>query len=82
MTIHKSKGLEFDTVVILGVEEQTFWGKEVEERSAFFVGISRAKRRLWLTAVEYRETPNGFSGRWNEERSPHQEFLSYAAITS
>jgi superfamily I DNA/RNA helicase len=82
MTIHKSKGLEFDTVIILGVEEQTFWGKEVEERSAFFVGISRAKRRLWLTAVEHREKPDGFNGRWNEERSPHQEFLGYAATAS
>jgi superfamily I DNA/RNA helicase len=82
MTIHKSKGLEFDTVVILGIEKQTFWGKEIEERSAFFVGISRAKRRLWLTVAHYRETPEGFTRRWDEHRSPHQEFLGYATLAS
>jgi superfamily I DNA/RNA helicase len=81
MTIHKSKGLEFDTVVILGIENQTFWGKANEERSAFFVGISRAKRRLWLTVVNNRPTPEGFRGRWSEERSPHQEFIGYAIET-
>ncbi|MBY0484707.1 3'-5' exonuclease, partial [Nitrosomonas sp.] len=31
LTIHKSKGLEFDSVIILGVENETFWGKEAEE---------------------------------------------------
>lgn len=82
MTIHKSKGLEFDTVVVLGVEKQTFWGKDIEERSAFFVGISRAKRRLWLTVAGYREKPEGLMRRWDEERCPHQEFLSYAAAAS
>jgi superfamily I DNA/RNA helicase len=81
MTIHKSKGLEFDTVVILGIENQTFWGKANEERSAFFVGISRAKRRLWLTVVNNRPTPEGFRGRWSEERSPHQDFIGYAIET-
>ena len=25
MSIHKSKGLEFDTVIMMGVEEETFW---------------------------------------------------------
>ena len=44
MTMHKSKGLEFDSVILLGVENQTFWGKADEERCAFFVGVSRAKR--------------------------------------
>ena len=32
MSIHKSKGLEFDTVIMMGVEEETFWGKIDEER--------------------------------------------------
>src|SRR5262249_51922156 len=59
MTIHKSKGLEFDSVIVLGVEEETFFGKLVDERAAFFVAISRAKRRLRLTWVKKRPVPTG-----------------------
>lgn len=77
MSIHKSKGLEFDTVVVLGVEHETFWGEAEAERSAYFVGISRAKRRLFLTACEYRERPTGAS-RWTSARTQHGEFLEYA----
>ena len=78
MTIHKSKGLEFDSVVIMGVETQTFWGKADEERCAFFVGVSRAKKRLLLTFANTRPRPDGFGGRWDLFRSQHQEFLGYA----
>jgi superfamily I DNA/RNA helicase len=46
MSIHKSKGLEFDSVILFGVENETFWGNLVDERAVYFVGISRAKRRL------------------------------------
>lgn len=49
MSIHKSKGLELEAVFILGVEDQTFWGDFTAERSAYFVGISRANERLYLT---------------------------------
>ncbi|WP_038213272.1 UvrD-helicase domain-containing protein [Xenophilus azovorans] len=79
MTIHKSKGLEFDSVVLLGVEAQTFWGNQDDERAAFFVGVSRAKRRLLLTAARRRRRPAGFMRRWDEVRQPHIEFLGYAA---
>jgi superfamily I DNA/RNA helicase len=78
MSIHKSKGLEFDTVVVLGVEDETFWGDAEAERSAYFVGISRAKRRLFLTVCEFRERPTGAS-RWTTARTQHEEFLEYAA---
>lgn len=78
MTIHKSKGLEFDSVVILGVENQAFWGKVDEERCAFFVGVSRAKRCLVLTFVGTRPRPDGFGGVWKVARNPHQEFIEYA----
>jgi superfamily I DNA/RNA helicase len=77
MTIHKCKGLEFDTVVVLGVEEETFWADAESERCAFFVGASRAKRRLLLTAARRRPWPAG-ARRWDEVRTPHREFLSYA----
>jgi superfamily I DNA/RNA helicase len=79
MSIHKSKGLEFDTVVVLGVERQTFWGEEEAERSAFFVGISRVKRRLVMTVCERRERPDG-AGRWQIARTEHDEFIGYAAL--
>ncbi|MFU5371459.1 UvrD-helicase domain-containing protein [Pseudomonas aeruginosa] len=77
MTMHKSKGLEFDSVILLGIENQTFWGKADEERCAFFVGVSRAKRRLVMTVCERRETPPTKPYRWREQRVPHAEFLSY-----
>ncbi len=78
LTIHKSKGLEFDSVIILGVENEMFWGKETDERCAFFVGMSRAKRRLVLTACQTRRTPPCNPNRWSEQRTPHKEFLGYA----
>jgi superfamily I DNA/RNA helicase len=77
MSIHKSKGLEFDTVVVLGVEIETFWGKAEDERSAYFVGISRAKRRLLLTVCEGRERPDE-ANYWSSVRSEHEEFIGYA----
>jgi superfamily I DNA/RNA helicase len=77
MSIHKSKGLEFHTVIMMGVEKETFWGKIAEERSAFFVGISRAKRRLALTICQHRDRPQG-AKNWSTERSPHAEFVGYA----
>ncbi len=77
LTIHKSKGLEFDSVVILGVENELFWGTLDEERCAFFVGMSRAKRRLFLTTCEQRRRPSGAS-RWAETRTQQNEFLGYA----
>ena len=77
MTIHKSKGLEFDTVVVLGVENETFWGAQDAERSGYFVGISRAKRRLLLTLCAIRERPEG-AYRWQSNRTEHDEFVGYA----
>src|SRR5262249_16208080 len=47
LTIHKCKGLEFDKVVVLGVEEELFWGDAA--MSEFFVAVSRAKNELILT---------------------------------
>lgn len=78
MTIHKSKGLEFESVVILGVEQQAFWSNPDEELCAFFVGVSRAKSRLVLSYADTRSKPANFDGRWTVARDPHQEFIGYA----
>ncbi|WP_337832213.1 3'-5' exonuclease [Pseudonocardia sp. TMWB2A] len=76
MTIHKSKGLEFHSVVMLAVERETFWGDSADEASAFFVGISRAEKRLVLTSTSRRSRPAGV-WRWDESRVAHSEFLGY-----
>lgn len=83
MTVHKSKGLEFDSVVFLAVEQETFWGKDEDERAVFFVGISRARRRLLLTHAQKRELPGTRPRRWEYARTRHREFLGYAeSVTS
>lgn len=80
MSIHKCKGLEFDTVIVIGVENETFWGNPVDQRAAYFVAISRAKKQLFLSFVANRERPTGFPANrpWDIVRHPHQEFLGYA----
>jgi superfamily I DNA/RNA helicase len=78
LTIHKCKGLEFEKVVILGVEEQLFWGDPTAAMSEFFVAISRAKQHLVLTQASHRERPAGAANRWDEWRTAHQEFLTFA----
>jgi superfamily I DNA/RNA helicase len=53
-------------------------GKADEERCAFFIGVSRAKRRLIMTVSERRETLPSKPYKWIVPRVPHAEFLSYA----
>lgn len=78
LTIHKCKGLEFEKVVVLGVETQFFWGGTIERyRSEFFVAISRAKNELILTHSGRRPRPTGAPPQWKEQRRPMQELLDY-----
>lgn len=77
LTIHKSKGLEFDSVIMLAVENEIFFGDQVANRCAFFVGVSRAKRRLVLTYADRRERPGGYSKRWDVARRPQPEYFGY-----
>lgn len=79
LTIHKSKGLEFDSVIIMAVENEIFFGDQDENRCAFFVGVSRAKRRLILTHADQRERPAGHTRRWNEQRTAQNEYFGYVA---
>ena len=76
MTIHKSKGLEFHSVIILAVEKETFWGDKDAERCAFFVGVSRAKQRLLITYSKERQKPEG-ERRWSCHRNKHAEYWEY-----
>ncbi|MBI1862045.1 MAG: UvrD-helicase domain-containing protein [Deltaproteobacteria bacterium] len=64
MTLHASKGLEFQCVILVGVEEEILphrtLGLDVaEERRLFYVGVTRAKRMLYLTHNRKR---NRFGG--------------------
>ena len=62
MTLHSAKGLEFPVVFLVGMEEGIFPGyKSIgepseleEERRLFYVGITRAKRFLYLTCSKHR----------------------------
>ncbi len=62
MTIHAAKGLEFGCVFVGGIEETLFPSamsintrEELEEeRRLFYVAITRAKDRLWLTYANAR----------------------------
>jgi len=61
MTIHNAKGLEFSAVFVVGVEEEIFpnarsieeQGVE-EERRLFYVGLTRAEKKLTLTHASSR----------------------------
>ena len=62
MTIHSAKGLEFDTVYLVGMEETIFPGLRAigdeeemeEERRLCYVAITRAKKKLCLVSARQR----------------------------
>jgi len=62
MTLHAAKGLEFDTIILSGLEEGLLPTSRAlqqddaleEERRLFYVGITRAKERLLLLHTKYR----------------------------
>jgi DNA helicase-2/ATP-dependent DNA helicase PcrA len=62
MTLHAAKGLEFELVFVVGLEEGLFPslqsleepGRLEEERRLCYVGITRARKKLYLTHAETR----------------------------
>lgn len=62
MTLHSAKGLEFPNVFLIGMEEGIFPGNQSmmnpedleEERRLAYVGITRAKKNLYLTNARTR----------------------------
>ncbi|MEI8123604.1 MAG: UvrD-helicase domain-containing protein [bacterium] len=101
MTVHASKGLEFDYVFITGLEEDLFPHQPVgkdektpeemeEERRLFYVAITRARKKLFLTYAEMRtifgslqmNLPSQFLGDFDssfleEEKFEYREKIVY-----
>ena len=86
MTVHASKGLEFPYVFITGMEQDLFPHRgfdgpirnpehEEEERRLFYVAVTRAEKKVWLTYAHMRtvfgsnnvNTPSEFLMDLNEE---------------
>jgi DNA helicase-2/ATP-dependent DNA helicase PcrA len=82
MTLHNAKGLEYEVVFMIGCEEGVFphmraleEGEEEEERRLCYVGITRAKQRLYMTFARQRmlfggrerNLPSRFIGELPEE---------------
>lgn len=63
MTIHTAKGLEFNTVFVNGLVEGNFPSKRLrnedeyeEERRLFYVAVTRARKMLYLTSYESKDS--------------------------
>ncbi|SHH75215.1 DNA helicase-2 / ATP-dependent DNA helicase PcrA [Sporobacter termitidis DSM 10068] len=81
MTMHSAKGLEFDTVFIVGAEEGIFPGvrsigeaeEMEEERRLCYVAMTRARKKLYFTAARQRmifgRTTAGRTSRFVDEVS-------------
>ena len=83
MTVHASKGLEFDCVFITGIEEGLFPHENAmsdyegleEERRLMYVAITRARRRLYLSHSQTRmlhgQTRYNIKSRFFDELPEH-----------
>lgn len=86
MTIHSSKGLEFDTVFLSGFERNLFpninstliQSELEEERRLLYVAITRAKKKLYLTYADQRVV-NGVTS-YNNRISPFYEDMDHSLI--
>ena len=78
MTIHSAKGLEFDNVFIVGLEESIFphlnsfdsSEQLEEERRLCYVAITRARKNLWLVNAEVRLIYG------NKVKNPESRFIN------
>jgi DNA helicase-2/ATP-dependent DNA helicase PcrA len=66
MTLHNAKGLEYDAVFLIGCEEGVFphmrsieEGNLEEERRLCYVGVTRARKRLYMTYARRRSLHGG-----------------------
>ena len=95
MTVHSSKGLEYDYIFIVGLEESLFPYERAndisadrddeEERRLFYVALTRAKKKLYLSNAVIRtifgarqiRTISNFIKDINENLIEHTDNTSY-----
>jgi ATP-dependent DNA helicase UvrD/PcrA len=79
MTLHTAKGLEFPVVFIMGLEEGLFpHSRSImeapqleEERRLFYVGMTRAEQKLYLSSARFRR----YFGNMDHQVSEPSRFL-------
>lgn len=85
MTTHKSKGLEFHTVIFMGLEDSAFWSytqRPTQDNNLFFVALSRAKERVLFTFSQHRALPrNGGPQSATAIRQIHSLIRNFEDIT-
>jgi len=74
LTVHQSKGLEFDIVFVAGLCDGEFpnyfsvrEGRETEEKRLFYVAVTRARERLFLSG-------HGYNDEYQRRRQPSPYF--------
>src|SRR6266446_5331408 len=80
MTLHTAKGLEFPVVLIMGLEDGLFPHSRSlmeapqleEERRLFYVGMTRAEHKLYLSSARYRR----YFGNMDQQVSEPSRFLA------
>ncbi|OLE74043.1 MAG: hypothetical protein AUG12_02540 [Acidobacteria bacterium 13_1_20CM_2_57_8] len=80
MTLHTAKGLEFPVVLIMGLEDGLFpHSRSImeapqleEERRLFYVGMTRAEHKLYLSSARYRR----YFGNMDQQVSEPSRFLA------
>jgi superfamily I DNA/RNA helicase len=80
MTIHKSKGLEYHTVIFVGLHQNAFWGyrnNREEETNAFFVALSRARERAYFTRSKQSGDVNQIKGLIDLLARAHVPFIEF-----
>ena len=98
MTLHTAKGLEFPTVFLTGMEEGIFPHSRTlgdpteieEERRLAYVGLTRARKRLYLSRSEYRSSwgapmynpPSRFLAEIPDELITWNEIRSSSSVTT
>jgi DNA helicase-2/ATP-dependent DNA helicase PcrA len=85
MSVSRSKGLTFDVVAAIGVEEELYPSPlsddPEEDRRLLYVAITRARYSCYLTMANTRNDGTAFSGRGDSIRSRSRcQFLSVAGI--